>query len=207
MIEFQHVSKQYDGHQALADVSFSVPKGTVLGLLGPNGAGKTTLLRMVVRILLPDNGNVLFDGKPLSEKDLPRIGYLPEERGLYPKMRVDDHLVFLGELKGVKKSVLKERITLWAEKLHIADMVKQKVEELSKGQQQKVQWMAALLHNPDFIILDEPFSGFDPVNAELMKDIILELKSAGKTVLISTHRMENAEELCERTALPNLTRD
>jgi ABC-2 type transport system ATP-binding protein len=201
LVSFQHVHKTYEGHQALVDVTFNIPKGKIFGLLGPNGAGKTTLLRMLVRILLPDNGNVFIDNQPLSDIHLPRIGYLPEERGLYPKMRVDDHLLFLARLKGLKKPLIKERIAFWSDKLQITDLLERKVEELSKGQQQKVQLIASVLHEPDLLILDEPFSGFDPVNAELLKQIILDMKSSGKTLLISTHRMENAEELCDEIAM------
>jgi len=201
LVSFQHVSKTYEGHQALSDVTFTIQKGKIFGLLGPNGAGKTTLLRMLVRILLPDSGNVLFENQPLSDIHLPRIGYLPEERGLYPKMKVDDHLLFLAQLKGINKSIAKLSISSWSERLQITDLLKRKVEELSKGQQQKVQLIAALLHEPDLLILDEPFSGFDPLNAEILNQIILEMKSEGKTLLISTHRMENAEDLCDDIAL------
>lgn len=201
MVSFQHVSKTYEGHQALSDVTFTIQKGKIFGLLGPNGAGKTTLLRMLVRILLPDSGNVFFENQPLSDIHLPRIGYLPEERGLYPKMKIDDHLLFLAQLKGINKSIAKLSISSWSERLQITDLLKRKVEELSKGQQQKVQLIAALLHEPDLLILDEPFSGFDPLNAEILNQIILEMKSEGKTLLISTHRMENAEDLCDDIAL------
>ncbi len=201
MVEFQQVSKKYEGHQALREVSFTISEGRIFGLLGPNGAGKTTLLRLLVRILLPDSGHILFEGQALSEAHLPLIGYLPEERGLYPKMRAYDHLVFLARLKGVNKSDIKTRIEHWAEKFQIGHLLVRKVENLSKGQQQKMQWIAALLHEPRLLILDEPFSGFDPVNAELLKEIMMEMKLAGKTLLLSTHRMENAEELCDDVAM------
>ena len=201
MVDFQHVNKLYEGHQALDDVSFNISKGTIFGLLGPNGAGKTTILRLLVRILLPDSGNIFFDDKTLREEHLRQIGYLPEERGLYPKMRAYDHLVFLARLKGVQKNDIKTRIAYWAEKLQVGHLLSRKVENLSKGQQQKIQLIATLLHEPILLILDEPFSGFDPVNAELWKQIMLELKLAGKTLLISTHRMESAEELCDDVAM------
>jgi ABC-2 type transport system ATP-binding protein len=201
LVDFQHVNKLYEGHQALDDVSFNISKGTIFGLLGPNGAGKTTILRLLVRILLPDSGNIFFDDKTLKEEHLRQIGYLPEERGLYPKMRAYDHLVFLARLKGVQKNDIKTRIAYWAEKLQVGHLLSRKVENLSKGQQQKIQLIATLLHEPILLILDEPFSGFDPVNAELWKQIMLELKLAGKTLLISTHRMESAEELCDDVAM------
>lgn len=203
MVSFQHLTKQYENHTALDSVSFSIPKGEIFGLLGPNGAGKTTLLRLLTRILLPDSGEILVDGHKLSDSHLPKIGYLPEERGLYPKMQVDDHLYFLAALKGLKKKAVKERLTIWSERLEVTNLLHRKVEELSKGQQQKIQLIASLLHEPDLLILDEPFSGFDPVNAEALKHIILELKSTGKTILISTHRMDNAEELCSSVAMLN----
>jgi ABC-2 type transport system ATP-binding protein len=200
---FNHLTKQYESHTALNDVTFHIPKGEIFGLLGPNGAGKTTLLRLLTRILLPDSGEVLFDGEKLSANHLSKIGYLPEERGLYPKMRADDHLYFLAALKGLKKGEAKTRLRTWADKLDVASLLNRKVEELSKGQQQKIQLIASLIHEPDLVILDEPFSGFDPVNAEVLKQLILELKSAGKTILISTHRMDNAEELCSSVAMLN----
>lgn len=203
MISFNHLTKQYEGHTALNDVTFNIPKGEIFGLLGPNGAGKTTLLRVLTRILLPDSGHVTFDGEKLSPNHLSKIGYLPEERGLYPKMRADDHLYFLAALKGLKKGEAKTRLRTWADKLDVASLLSRKVEELSKGQQQKIQLIASLIHEPELIILDEPFSGFDPVNAEVLKQIILELKLAGKTILISTHRMDNAEELCSSVAMLN----
>ncbi len=203
MVLFQKLSKKYEGHQALDGVSFSIPKGEIFGLLGPNGAGKTTLLRLLTRILLPDSGEIRFDNQILSDSHLSKIGYLPEERGLYSKMRADEHLVFLATLKGLKKSEAKSRLLLWAERLEITPLLGRKIEELSKGQQQKIQLIASLIHDPSLLILDEPFSGFDPVNAESLKQIILELKSAGKTILISTHRMDNAEELCSSVAMLN----
>jgi ABC-2 type transport system ATP-binding protein len=203
MVSFNHLTKLYESHTALNDVTFQIPKGEIFGLLGPNGAGKTTLLRLLSRILLPDSGEVLFDGEKLSPNHLSKIGYLPEERGLYPKMRTDDHLYFLAALKGLKKGEAKTRLKNWADKLDLAPLLTRKVEELSKGQQQKIQLIASLIHEPELVILDEPFSGFDPVNAEVLKQIILELKSAGKTILISTHRMDNAEELCSLVAMLN----
>lgn len=201
MVEFQDVNKLYEGHQALSAVSFRIQKGRIFGLLGPNGAGKTTLLRLLVRILLPDEGNIFFGDEPLSDRHLPLIGYLPEERGLYPKMQAEEHLVFLARLKGFGKKEIKTNIDYWADKLQITEFLKRRVENLSKGQQQKIQLMAALLHNPELLILDEPFSGFDPINAELLKHVILEMKSRGKTLLLSTHRMENAEEICDEIAM------
>jgi ABC-2 type transport system ATP-binding protein len=203
LVSFDHLTKQYESHTALNDVNFDIPKGEIFGLLGPNGAGKTTLLRLLTRILLPDSGEVLFDGEKLCANHLSKIGYLPEERGLYPKMRADDHLYFLAALKGLKKGEAKTRLKTWADKLDVTSLLSRKVEELSKGQQQKIQLIASLIHEPELVILDEPFSGFDPVNAEVLKQIILELKSAGKTILISTHRMDNAEELCNSVAMLN----
>jgi ABC-2 type transport system ATP-binding protein len=201
LIEFQQVTKQYEGHVALREVAFTLPKGSIFGLLGPNGAGKTTLLRILTRILLPDTGRVVFDGEELTDNHVRKIGYLPEERGLYPKMKADEHLAFLAALKGLSSKQIKESTSFWVKKLEIEGLMERKIDALSKGQQQKIQLMAALLHDPDFIILDEPFSGFDPVNAELLKDILLDLKAQGKTLLISTHRMENAEELCDEVVM------
>jgi ABC-2 type transport system ATP-binding protein len=203
LISLQNITKKYEGQLALDEVSFSVQQGRIMGLLGPNGAGKTSLLRIMTRILLPDSGRVLFDEIPLADKHLPNIGYLPEERGLYPKMQAREHLVFLGALRKLPRNIIQDQIKHWGDKLEITELLKRKIENLSKGQQQKVQLIAALLHDPSFIILDEPFSGFDPVNAELLKNILLQLKNEGKTLLISTHRMENAEELCDDIVMLN----
>ncbi|MBC7388426.1 MAG: ABC transporter ATP-binding protein [Opitutaceae bacterium] len=197
MIDFQSVTKNFEGHTALKDVTFSISSGKIFGLLGPNGAGKTTLLRLLTRMLLPDTGRILFDKKLMSDTDLHQIGYLPEERGLYPKMFADEHIHFLSSLKGVKFRNSKERLSYWARELDIEELLRRKIENLSKGQQQKIQLIACLIHEPQLLILDEPFSGFDPINAELLKKILFDLKHKGKTILISTHRMDNAEELCD----------
>ncbi len=197
LITFQEVTKQYEGHIALDKISFALPQGSIFGLLGPNGAGKTTLLRILTRILLPDSGKVMYGEENLQAKHVKKLGYLPEERGLYPKMRADEHLSFLAALKGLTTAQIQKSISFWSRTLEMDGLLNRKIETLSKGQQQKIQMMAALIHDPDFIILDEPFSGFDPVNAELLKKVLQDLQSEGKTLLISTHRMENAEELCQ----------
>ena len=201
MIEFKSVTKNFEKHTALQNVSLTISKGKIFGLLGPNGAGKTTLLRLLTRMQLPDSGNVLFNTKILSDSDLVKIGYLPEERGLYPKMFADEHIHFLSSLKGVKSKTSKERLIYWARELDIEDLLKRKIENLSKGQQQKIQLIACLIHEPELLILDEPFSGFDPINSELLKKILFDLREKGKTIIISTHRMDNAEELCDDIAM------
>ncbi|MDU1905683.1 MAG: ABC transporter ATP-binding protein [Dysgonomonas sp.] len=202
-LEARNVVKQYSGHRALNDVSIQVPKGCIYGLLGPNGAGKTTLIRIINRITAPDSGEVYFDGHPSTQSDIYNIGYLPEERGLYKKMKVGEHAIFLAELKGLSKKEAQEKISWWFEKFGITSWKDKKIEELSKGMQQKVQFITTVVHDPNLLILDEPFSGFDPVNAELLKNEILELKEKGKTIILSTHNMESVEALCDEITLIN----
>ena len=203
MIEVQHVSKHYRAHTALDDVSLTIERGRVFGLLGPNGAGKTTLIRMINNIIKPDSGTILFDGKPLSASDVARIGYLPEERGLYRKMKVGEHAIYLARLKGLSSSEAKRRLESWFEKFGIMPWWDKRVEELSKGMQQKVQFICTVLHEPELLIFDEPFSGFDPVNAELLKSEIIALREQGSTLIFSTHNMQSVEELCDDIALIN----
>ena len=203
MIEVQHVSKHYRAHTALDDVSLTIERGRVFGLLGPNGAGKTTLIRMINNIIKPDSGMILFDGKPLSASDVARIGYLPEERGLYRKMKVGEHAIYLARLKGLSSSEAKRRLEIWFEKFGIMPWWDKRVEELSKGMQQKVQFVCTVLHEPELLIFDEPFSGFDPVNAELLKSEIIALRERGSTLIFSTHNMQSVEELCDDIALIN----
>ena len=203
MIEVQHVSKHYRAHTALDDVSLTIERGRVFGLLGPNGAGKTTLIRMINNIIKPDSGTILFDGKPLSASDVARIGYLPEERGLYRKMKVGEHAIYLARLKGLSSSEAKRRLENWFEKFGIMPWWDKRVEELSKGMQQKVQFICTVLHEPELLIFDEPFSGFDPVNAELLKSEIIALREQGSTLIFSTHNMHSVEELCDDIALIN----
>lgn len=202
-LETKNVVKQYASHTALSGVSIQVRKGSIYGLLGPNGAGKTTLIRIINRITAPDSGEVLINGKHSAESDIYNIGYLPEERGLYKKMKVGEHALFLAELKGLSKKEARAKIEYWFEKFDITSWWDKKVEELSKGMQQKVQFIATVVHDPDLLILDEPFSGFDPVNAELLKNEILELKAKGKTIILSTHNMESVEALCDDITLIN----
>ena len=203
MIEVQHVSKHYRAHTALDDVSLTIERGRVFGLLGPNGAGKTTLIRMINNIIKPDSGMILFDGKPLSASDVARIGYLPEERGLYRKMKVGEQAIYLARLKGLSSSEAKRRLESWFEKFGIMPWWDKRVEELSKGMQQKVQFVCTVLHEPELLIFDEPFSGFDPVNAELLKSEIIALRERGSTLIFSTHNMQSVEELCNDIALIN----
>lgn len=203
MIEVQHVSKHYRAHTALDDVSLTIERGRVFGLLGPNGAGKTTLIRMINNIIKPDSGTILFDGKPLSASDVARIGYLPEERGLYRKMKVGEHAIYLARLKGLSSSEAKRRLEEWFDKFGIMPWWDKRVEELSKGMQQKVQFVCTVLHEPELLIFDEPFSGFDPVNAELLKSEIIALRERGSTLIFSTHNMQSVEELCDDIALIN----
>lgn len=202
-LEARNVIKQYAGHRALNDVSIQVPQGKIYGLLGPNGAGKTTLIRIINRITAPDSGEVFLNGRPSSQSDIYNIGYLPEERGLYKKMKVKEHALFLAELKGLKKHEANRRIDEWFEKFDISSWKDKKIEELSKGMQQKIQFITTVIHDPQLLILDEPFSGFDPVNAELLKNEILELKAKGKTIILSTHNMESVEALCDEISLIN----
>lgn len=198
-----HVVKRYAGHTALDDVSISVSRGKIFGLLGPNGAGKTTLIRILNRITAPDSGEILFDGRPFEAADVTRIGYLPEERGLYKKMEVGDQAIYLARLKGLSRDEAKKRLRQWFEKFDIMPWWGKKLEELSKGMQQKVQFIITVLHEPPLLIFDEPFSGFDPVNAEMLKKEILELRDKGHTVIFSTHNMSSVEEICDDIALIN----
>ena len=203
IIEVVNISKRYSGHTALREVSLSVPRGAIYGLLGPNGAGKTTLIRIITQIIAADGGEVLMEGRPLHADHIRQIGYLPEERGLYRKMKVGEQLLYLARLKGLKRHEATARIRNWFEKFEIADWWGKKVEDLSKGMQQKIQFIATVLHGPKLIILDEPFSGFDPINANLIKDEILQLRDEGCTIIFSTHRMESVEELCDHICLIN----
>jgi len=203
MLNIRNIVKQYAGHRALDDVSLEVEKGKIFGLLGPNGAGKTSLIRIINQITAPDSGEVYFNGEKLNQSHIERMGYLPEERGLYKKMEIGEQLVYLARLKGLEKADAEKRIKTWFEKLDMSDWWGKKIEELSKGMQQKVQFVSTVLHDPELIILDEPFSGFDPVNAEVIKDEILELNRKGATIIFSTHRMESVEELCDAIALIN----
>ena len=200
-LETNDVVKQYANHLALNKVSIQVPQGKVFGLLGPNGAGKTTLIRIINRITAPDSGSVLFNGRPSMQEDIFKIGYLPEERGLYKKMKVGEQALYLAQLKGLDYFEAKKRLTHWFEKFEIMPWWNKKVEELSKGMQQKVQFVITVIHNPERLIFDEPFSGFDPVNADLLKKEILELKDAGHTIIFSTHNMSSVEEICDEIAL------
>ncbi|WP_183574743.1 ABC transporter ATP-binding protein [Mucilaginibacter sp. X5P1] len=203
MLSIRHIVKQYAGHTALSDVSLEVESGQIFGLLGPNGAGKTSLIRIINQITAPDSGEVYFDGEKLNQSHIERIGYMPEERGLYKKMEIGEQMIYLARLKGLSRDEATKRLKFWFEKLEMQSWWHKKIEELSKGMQQKAQFVATVLHEPDLIILDEPFSGFDPVNAELIKDEILELNRKGATILFSTHRMESVEELCNSIALLN----
>lgn len=203
MLEVRDVTKRYSAHLALDRVSFHVPKGQIFGLLGPNGAGKTTLIRIINRITAPDSGEVFFDGHLSRPEDVARIGYLPEERGLYKKMKVGDEALYLAQLKGLSAREARTRLQEWFERFDILSWWNRRVEELSKGMQQKLQFIITVVHRPDLLIFDEPFSGFDPVNAELLKQEILALKEQGHTIIFSTHNMASVEELCDHIALIN----
>lgn len=203
MLEVRNVTKRYSAHLALDRVSLRVPKGQIFGLLGPNGAGKTTLIRIINRITVPDSGEVFFDGHLSRPEDVARIGYLPEERGLYKKMKVGDEALYLAQLKGLSAREARTRLQEWFERFDILSWWNRRVEELSKGMQQKLQFIITVVHRPDLLIFDEPFSGFDPVNAELLKQEILALKEQGHTIIFSTHNMASVEELCDHIALIN----
>jgi ABC-2 type transport system ATP-binding protein len=203
ILEAHNVVKQYAEHRALDDVSIDIPRGSIFGLLGPNGAGKTSLIRIITQITGPDNGYILFDGQRLNQSHISRIGYLPEERGLYKKMKVGEQLLYLAQLKGLSEKVAMDKLKTWFVKFDIKPWWTKNVEDLSKGMQQKIQFVATVMHEPELIILDEPFSGFDPINANLIKDEILELRHKGSTIIFSTHRMESVEELCDNIALIN----
>jgi len=196
-----HITKRFATNMALDDVSIHVPKGTIYGLLGPNGAGKTTLIRIINQIIAPDSGEILIDGQNFRESSVSQIGYLPEERGLYKKMKVGEQALYLSRLKGLSSIQARKNIHYWFEKYSMIDWREKKIEELSKGMAQKVQFIITLLHDPELLILDEPFSGFDPVNATLLKQLVLELKAKGKTIILSTHDMASVEELCDNITL------
>lgn len=201
MLEIKNVSKSFYRNEALNDVSLTINEGEIFGLLGPNGAGKTTLIRIINRIVEQDSGSIRFKGDLMTEQDLHTIGYLPEERGLYRNMTVEAHAVFLGRLKGLRKKDVMTKIDYWFEKFNINSWRKKRIEELSKGMAQKVQFICTVLHEPKLLILDEPFSGFDPVNVELIKDVLIEMRAQGRTIILSTHNMKSVEEICDRAAL------
>lgn len=207
LLTVEHVSKHYAGHTALDDISLAIPKGSVYGLLGPNGAGKTTLIRIINRITAPDNGRVLFGDREITPDDVYRIGYLPEERGLYKKMKVGEQALFFARLKGLSRRDALQRLKYWFEKFGIEAWWDKKVEELSKGMAQKVQFIVTVLHEPELLIFDEPFSGFDPINANLLKEEILGLRDRGATIIFSTHNMSSVEELCDHITLINKSKN
>ncbi|MDP5093586.1 MAG: ABC transporter ATP-binding protein [Polaribacter sp.] len=201
LLEINNVIKTYGDFTALNNVSLQIPKGSVFGLLGPNGAGKTSLIRIINQITMPDSGTILLDGEPLSPKHIADIGYLPEERGLYKSMKVGEQALYLAQLKGLSKEDAKKRLKYWFEKFDISSWWDKKIEELSKGMAQKVQFIVTVMHQPKLLIFDEPFSGFDPINAQLIAKEILQLRDEGATIIFSTHRMESVEELCDDIAL------
>lgn len=206
MLKIQNLSKKFGSKAALTDVSMEIHPGEIFGLLGPNGAGKTTLIRIINQIIEADSGEIFLQGKTISPADIRKIGYLPEERGLYKKMKVWDQLIYFARLKGLSREEAYQKVNKWLEKLNISSWKSKKIEDLSKGMAQKVQFIATIIHEPALLILDEPFSGFDPVNAEIIKNEILELKEKGTTVILSTHRMESVELLCDRVAMINQSR-
>jgi len=201
IVELQNIRKVYDTKVAVEGLTLAIEPGTMFGLLGPNGSGKTSSIRMMIGMTVPDSGTVQLFGKPFARTSLHKVGYLPEERGLYKKMKVLDQLIFLGQLHGLDESTARKRSLAWCERMEIAEAIEKKTEELSKGMQQKIQFIAALLHEPDLIIMDEPFSGLDPVNAELLMKTLIELRAAGKAILFSTHRMDQVEKLCDSIAI------
>lgn len=201
ILEVRKVLKKYGDYVALNEVSLTVPKGSIYGLLGPNGAGKTSLIRIINQITMPDSGEVIFDGEKLQPKHIQYIGYLPEERGLYKSMKVGEQCLYLAQMKGLSKAEAKKQLDYWFDRLEIQGWWNKKIQELSKGMAQKIQFVVCVLHKPKLLIFDEPFSGFDPVNANLIKDEILELRRQGSTIIFSTHRMESVEELCDHIAL------
>ncbi|NMM48704.1 ABC transporter ATP-binding protein [Marinigracilibium pacificum] len=203
VVEAKNITKRYENHLALDDISLEINKGKIFGLLGPNGAGKTTFIRILTNIIAADSGQIFINGEGLTSKSIEKIGYMPEERGLYKKMKVGDQLMYLAGLKGMKNAEAKESIMSWMKRFEMKGWWKKTVQDLSKGMQQKVQFISTVVHNPDLIILDEPFSGFDPVNANLVRDEIIRMKNEGKTIILSTHRMESVEELCDEIALIN----
>jgi len=201
ILEAKKIVKQYGDYTALNEVSLTVPKGSIYGLLGPNGAGKTSLIRIINQITMPDSGEIILDGEKLSPKHVQHIGYLPEERGLYKSMKVGEQCLYLAQMKGMSKAEATKQLEYWFDRLEIKGWWNKKIQELSKGMAQKIQFVVCVLHKPKLLIFDEPFSGFDPVNANLIKDEILELKKQGSTIIFSTHRMESVEELCDDIAL------
>lgn len=201
MIQLEKICKQFENQTALQDINLEIPKGCIFGLLGPNGAGKTTLIRIITQIILADSGKLLFDGQFATQKHQNWIGYLPEERGLYKKMKVYEQLLYLAQLKEISKNEAKHNIEFWMNKLDIHTWKNKTIEELSKGMQQKVQFAASVIHSPKILILDEPFTGFDPINAKMLQDIVIELKNQGVTIVLSTHRMEQTEQLCDQIAM------
>ena len=202
-LEVTRIAKTFGDYRAVNDLSFSVPQGSIYGLLGPNGAGKTTTIRMLMDIILPDSGGVSFFGEPFRREHLRRVGYLPEERGLYKKMKTKDMLVYLGQIRGLERAHAVRETEVWMKRLEMTGWDDKKIEELSKGMQQKVQFAATLLHEPDLIILDEPFTGLDPVNSAMFQEVMLDLERKGKTIIFSTHRMEQVEKLCDAICLVN----
>ncbi|MCX6565913.1 MAG: ATP-binding cassette domain-containing protein [Candidatus Aminicenantes bacterium] len=202
-VEMEHVSKKFGAFTAVKDLSLKIPRGAVFGLLGPNGAGKTTSIRMMLDIIIPDEGKIGILGRAMNEAMKSKIGYLPEDRGLYPKMKVGEVLEFLAEIKGVPRSAAPAALDKWLAKFELAEWKDKKVEQLSKGMQQKIQFIATVVHDPELIILDEPFGGLDPVNTKLLKDVMLELRADGKTIVFSTHRMEQVEMICDDICLIN----
>ncbi len=201
MLQFQEVTKRFGAFTAVDKLNLSIPVNEIFGLLGGNGAGKTTTFRMLLRLIDQSEGTISWKDQPISYDSSHLIGYLPEERGLYPKMKVKEQLIYLGRLRGMKKSAIEKEIVSWLERFNVPDYIDKKVEELSKGNQQKIQFIAAVIHKPELLILDEPFSGLDPVNVELLKDAVLDLKKSGTTILFSSHRMEHVEELCEHLCI------
>ncbi len=202
-LDVERITKSFDSFMAVNQASFKVPEGTIYGLLGPNGAGKTTTMRMIMNIIIPDSGKIIFFGESFNESHKNRIGYLPEERGLYSKMKLLPHLQFFGELHGLTASASKKIATEWLERFDLIEWSDKKVQDLSKGMQQKVQFIGIILHQPDLLIIDEPFSGLDPINTKFLKDILLEFKAQGKAIVLSTHLMDQAEKLCEGICLIN----
>lgn len=207
ILQIKEVNKSFANHKALDNVSLTIPQGSIYGFLGPNGAGKTTLLRIINRITAPDSGEVLFDGHPIAPDDIYKIGYMPEERGLYKKMKVGEQALFFARLKGLSRREATERLKAWFERLEISDWWNKEVGELSKGMAQKMQFIVTVLHEPKLLIFDEPFSGFDPINANLLKSEILELRDKGATIIFSTHNMSSVEEICDHITLINKSRN
>ncbi len=207
ILQANNITKHYTAHTALDNVSVEIPRGSVYGLLGPNGAGKTTLIRVITRITLPDAGEVLFDGRKITDEDIFRIGYLPEERGLYKKMKVGEQAIFFARLRGLSRHEAVARLKVWFERFNLQEWWDRKVEDLSKGMAQKVQFIATVVHQPKLLIFDEPFSGFDPINANLLKQEILRLRDEGSTVIFSTHNMSSVEEICDHITLINRSRN